>query len=144
MAKTFDDKKIIYTMDRVSRTHGTKQVLKDISLSYFYGAKIGVIGTNGSGKSSLLKILAGIDTDFTGETSVSPGYTIGYLEQEPQLEKGKTVKEIVREGVQEITALLAEFDAVNEAFGDPDADIEKLCEKQAQIQEQLDAADAWN
>lgn len=144
MAKTFDDKKIIYTMDRVSKVHGTKQVLKDISLSYFYGAKIGVIGTNGSGKSSLLKILAGVDTDFTGETSVSPGYTIGYLEQEPQLEAGKTVKEIVSEGVKEITDLLAEFDAVNEAFGEPDADIEKLCEKQAAIQEKLDAADAWN
>lgn len=144
MAKTFDDKKIIYSMDRVSRSYGTKQVLKDISISYYYGAKIGVIGANGSGKSSLFKIFAGIDTEFTGEVSISQGYTIGYLEQDPVLEAGKTVKEIVEEGVQEITTLLAEFDAVNEAFGDPDADIAKLCEKQAAIQEKLDLLDAWN
>jgi len=144
MAKTVDDKKIIYTMDRVSRTHGTKQVLKDISLSYFYGAKIGVIGSNGSGKSSLLRIMAGIDSDYTGEVSSSPGYTIGYLEQEPQLTSGKTVREVVSEGVSEITALLAEFDKINEAFADPDADMDKLMEKQAKIQEALDASDAWN
>lgn len=144
MATTTDDKKIIYSMDRVSRSYGTKQVLKDISISYYYGAKIGVIGANGSGKSSLFKIFAGLDTDFVGETSISPGYSIGYLEQEPQLEAGKTVKEIVSEGVKDVTDLLAEFDAINEAFGDPDADIEKLCEKQAAVQEKLDAADAWN
>lgn len=144
MAKTYDDKKIIYSMDRVSRTYGTKTVLKDVSISYFYGAKIGVVGENGSGKSSLLKILAGVDTDFVGETHVSPGYTIGYLEQEPELEKGKTVKEIVSEGVKEITDLLQEFDEVNEAFGDPDADFDKLCTRQAEIQEKLDALDAWN
>src|SRR5690554_6194706 len=144
MAKTYDDKKIIYSMDRVSRTYGTKTVLKDVSISYFYGAKIGVVGENGSGKSSLLKILAGVDTDFVGETHVSPGYTIGYLEQEPELEKGKTVKEIVSEGVKEITDLLQEFDEVNEAFGDPDADFDKLCNRQADIQEKLDALDAWN
>ena len=102
MAKTFDDKKIIYTMSDVSRAYGTKVVLKNISISYFYGAKIGVIGPNGSGKSSLFKILAGIDNDFTGETTLAPGYTIGYLEQEPQLEAGKTVKEVVSEGVKEI------------------------------------------
>lgn len=131
-------------MDRVSRTYGTKTVLKDVSISYFYGAKIGVVGENGSGKSSLLKILAGVDTDFVGETHVSPGYTIGYLEQEPELEKGKTVKEIVSEGVKEITDLLQEFDEVNEAFGDPDADFDKLCNRQADIQEKLDALDAWN
>lgn len=131
-------------MDRVSRTYGTKTVLKDVSISYFYGAKIGVVGENGSGKSSLLKILAGVDTDFVGETHVSPGYTIGYLEQEPELEKGKTVKEIVSEGVKEITDLLQEFDEVNEAFGDPDADFDKLCTRQAEIQEKLDALDAWN
>ena len=128
MAKTVDDKKIIYTMDRVSRTHGTKQVLKDISLSYFYGAKIGVIGSNGSGKSSLLRIMAGIDGDYTGEVSSAPGYTIGYLEQEPQLQSGKTVREVVSEGVQELVDLLAEFDKINEAFGDPDADMDKLLE----------------
>ena len=144
MATTVDDKKIIYSMSRVSRTYGTKTVLKDISISYYYGAKIGVIGANGSGKSSLFKILAGVDTEFTGETSVSPGYSIGYLEQEPELEAGKTVKEIVSEGVKEVTDLLAEFDRINEAFGDPDADIEKLCDQQAAVQEKLDAMDAWN
>lgn len=144
MAKTFDDKKIIYTMNDVSRAYGTKVVLKNIGISYYYGAKIGVIGPNGSGKSSLFKILAGIDTEFTGETSLAPGYTVGYLEQEPQLESGKTVIEIVKEGVKPITDLLAEFDKVNEAFGDPDADFDKLCARQAEIQEKLDLADAWN
>ena len=144
MAKTFDDKKIIYTMSDVSRAYGTKVVLKNISISYFYGAKIGVIGPNGSGKSSLFKILAGIDNDFTGETTLAPGYTIGYLEQEPQLEAGKTVKEVVSEGVKEITDLLAEFDRINEVFGDPDADIDKLCARQGEVQEKLDALDAWN
>ncbi|MBQ9238735.1 MAG: energy-dependent translational throttle protein EttA [Treponema sp.] len=144
MAKTTDDKKIIYTMHDVSRVHGTKTVLKHISISYYYGAKIGVIGQNGSGKSSLLRIFAGVDTDFTGETTRAPGYTVGYLEQEPELQSGKTVKEIVREGVQPIITLLAEFDAVNEAYGAPDADFDKLAAKQAVLQEQLDAKDAWN
>ena len=144
MAKTFDDKKIIYTMNDVSRAYGTKVVLKNIGISYYYGAKIGVIGPNGSGKSSLFKILAGIDKDFTGETSLAPGYTIGYLEQEPELEPGKTVMEVVKEGVKPITDLLAEFDKVNEAFGDPDADFDKLCARQADIQEKLDLLDAWN
>jgi energy-dependent translational throttle protein EttA len=142
--KTFDDKKIIYTMDRVSRAYGTKVVLKDISISYYYGAKIGVIGENGSGKSSLFKILAGVDTDYTGETHLEKGFSTGYLEQEPQLENGKTVREIVREGVKEITDLIAEFDKVNEAFGEPDADYDKLGARQAELQEKLDAADAWN
>ena len=144
MAKTFDDKKIIYTMDRVTRSYGTKVVLKDISISYYYGAKIGVIGPNGSGKSSLFKILAGIDKDFAGETTLAPGYTIGYLEQEPQLEPGKTVMDILKEGVKPITDLLAEFDQINEAFGDPDADFDKLCARQGEVQEKLDAMDAWN
>ncbi len=144
MAKTFDDKKIIYTMDRVGRAYGTKVVLKDISISYFYGAKIGVIGPNGSGKSSLFKILAGKDKDYTGETSLAPGYSIGYLEQEPYLEPGKTVMDIVKEGVKPITDLLAEFDKINEAFGDPDADFDKLCARQAEVQEKLDTCDAWN
>jgi energy-dependent translational throttle protein EttA len=144
MAPTYDDKKIIYTMRGVTRVRGTKTVLKDINLSYFYGAKIGVIGLNGSGKSTLMRILAGLDDEFTGETSVSPGYTIGYLEQEPQLEAGRTVKEIVSEGAKEITDLLAEFDQVNEAYGDPDADYEKLGEKQAAIQEKLDALGGWD
>ena len=144
MAKTYDDKKIIYTMDRVGRAYGTKVVLKDISISYYYGAKIGVIGANGAGKSSLFKILAGIDKDYIGETSLAPGFTIGYLEQEPYLEKGKTVIEVVKEGVKEITDLLAEFDKINEAFGDPDADFDKLCARQGEVQEKLDALDAWN
>ena len=144
MAKTFDDKKIIYTMDRVGRAYGTKVVLKDISISYYYGAKIGVIGSNGAGKSSLFKILAGIDKDFTGETSLAPGYTIGYLEQEPYLEPGKTVLEVVKEGVKPITDLLEEFDKIGEAYGDPDADFDKLAARQGQVQEKLDALDAWN
>lgn len=144
MAKTVDEKKIIYSMDRVSRAYGTKLVLKDISISYYYGAKIGVIGENGAGKSSLFKIFAGIDKDYTGETRLQEGYTMGYLEQEPQLESGKTVLEVVKEGVKPITDLLAEFDKVNEAFGEPDADFDKLCARQAELQEKLDAADAWN
>ena len=123
---------------------GTKIVLKDISISYYYGAKIGVIGANGAGKSSLFKILAGIDTDFTGETSLAPGYTIGYLEQEPYLEPGKTVLEVVKEGVKPITDLLEEFDKIGEAYGDPDADFDKLAARQGEVQEKLDALDAWN
>lgn len=141
---TVDNKKIIYSMYRLSKKHGTKQVLKDISLSYFYGAKIGVIGLNGSGKSSLLRIMAGVDTEFSGEVSVSPGYTIGFLEQEPYLTPGKTVKEIVSEGVQELADLIAEFEAVSEAFGDPEADFEKLADRQAMLQEKIEAADGWN
>lgn len=141
---TVDDKKIIYSMYRLSKKHGTKQVLKDISLSYFYGAKIGVIGLNGSGKSSLLRIMAGTDTEFSGEISVSPGYTIGFLEQEPYLTPGKTVKEIVSEGVQGLVDLITEFEAVSEAFGDPEADFEKLADRQAMLQEKIEAADGWN
>ncbi|HOI23293.1 MAG: energy-dependent translational throttle protein EttA [Spirochaetia bacterium] len=144
MASTTDDKKIIYSMYRVSRKHGTKQVLKDISISYYYGAKIGVIGLNGSGKSSLLRIMAGVDQDFAGEVSISPGYSVGFLEQEPHLEAGKTVREVVSEGVQEVVDALAEFDAVNEAFGDPEADFDKLAVKQAALQEKLDALGAWD
>src|SRR5574344_1768942 len=144
MAKTVDDKKIIYTMDRVSRAYGTKVVLKDISISYYLGAKIGVLGENGAGKSSLFKIFAGIDHDYTGETSLAPGYSVGYLEQEPQLEAGKTVKEVVSEGVKNITDLLAEFDKVNEQFGEPDADYDKLGARQAELQDKLDSLDAWN
>jgi ATP-binding cassette ChvD family protein len=144
MATTYDDKKIIYSMYQVSRKHGTKQVLKDISLSYYYGAKIGVIGLNGSGKSSLLRIMAGVDTEFAGEVSCAPGYTIGFLEQEPHLAPGKTVKEIVSEGVQEIVDLLAEFDKVNEAFGDPEADFDKLATRQAALQEKIEAVNGWD
>ncbi len=141
---TVDDKKIIYTMHRVSKKHGTKQVLKDISLSYFYGAKIGVIGLNGSGKSSLLRILSGMDTEILGDTSCAPGYTIGFLQQEPHMDNGKTVRQVVSEGVQDVVDLLAEFEKVSEAFGDADADFDKLATVQAQLQEKIEAADGWN
>ncbi|MEI6875800.1 MAG: energy-dependent translational throttle protein EttA [Spirochaetota bacterium] len=144
MATTFDDKKIIYTMDRVTKRHGTRIVLKDIRISYYYGAKIGVIGLNGSGKSSLLRILAGVDTEILGETQLEKGYAIGFLEQEPHLEPGKTVKEIVSEGVQELVDMLAEFEAIGEAYGDPEADFDKLAARQAKLQEKLDSTGAWD
>ena len=128
----------------VSKFHGKKQVLKDIYLSYFYGAKIGVIGLNGSGKSSLLRILAGVDRDHLGETVLSPGHTVGFLEQEPRLDESKTVKEIVEQGVQPVIDLLKEFDEINNAFADPDADMDKLMERQAKVQDKLDAAGAWD
>jgi energy-dependent translational throttle protein EttA len=136
--------KVIYSMVGVSKFHGKKQVLKDIYLSYFYGAKIGVIGLNGSGKSSLLRILAGTDRDFLGETVLSPGYTVGFLEQEPKLDEEKTVKDIVEQGVQPVIDLLKEFDEINNAFGDPDADMDKLMDRQAKVQDKLDAAGAWD
>ena len=144
MAQPVEPNKIIYSMVGVSKFHGKKQVLKDIYLSYFYGAKIGVIGLNGSGKSSLLRILAGIDKDHLGETVLSPGYTVGMLEQEPQLDPTKTVREIVEQGVQPILDLLKEFDDINNAFGDPDADMDKLMDRQAKVQDKLDAAGAWD
>src|SRR6266567_7107040 len=136
--------KIIYSMVGVSKFHGKKQVLKDIYLSYFYGAKIGVIGLNGSGKSSLLRILAGIDKDFLGETVLSPGHTVGFLEQEPHLDGSKTVREIVEQGVQPTIDLLKEFDEINNAFADPDANMDKLLDRQAKVQDKLDAASAWD
>src|SRR5438128_5580769 len=136
--------KIIYSMVGVSKFHGKNQVLKDIYLSYFYGAKIGVIGLNGSGKSSLLRILAGVDKDFIGETVLSPGHTVGFLEQEPQLDPTKTVREIVEQGVQPVIDLLKEFDEINNAFADPDADMDKLLGRQAKVQDKLDAAGAWD
>src|SRR5256885_5822990 len=136
--------KVIYSMVGVSKFHGKKQVLKDIYLSYFYGAKIGVIGLNGSGKSSLLRILAGTDHDFLGETVISPGHTVGFLEQEPQLDPTKTVREIVEQGVQPVIDLLKEFDNINNAFGDPDADMDKLMARQAAVQDKLDASGAWD
>src|SRR5689334_9680287 len=136
--------KVIYSMVGVSKFYDKKPVLKDIYLSYFYGAKIGVIGLNGSGKSSLLRILAGVDKDFLGETVISPGYTVGFLEQEPQLDESKTVLEIVQEGVQPIIDLLKEFDDINNSFGDPDADMDKLMDRQAKVQDKLDAAGAWD
>lgn len=129
----------------VSKTYPPqKQVLKNIYLSFFYGAKIGIIGLNGSGKSTLLKIIAGIDKDYQGEVVFSPGYTVGYLEQEPKLDPDKTVIEIVREGVQPIMDMLAEFDAVNNAFADPDADFDALLARQAELQDRLDAVGAWD
>jgi ATP-binding cassette ChvD family protein len=138
--------KIIYSMIGVSKIYDKKPVLKDIYLSYFYGAKIGVIGLNGSGKSSLLKILAGVDREFLGKTILSPGYTVGYLEQEPKLDDSKTVKQIVEEGVQSTIDLINEYNAINEKFSEPMSDDEmtKLCDRQAAVQEKLDALDAWD
>jgi ATP-binding cassette ChvD family protein len=138
--------KVIYSMIGVSKYYDKKAVLKDIYLSYFYGAKIGVIGLNGSGKSSLLRILAGIEQDFQGKTTVSPGFTIGFLEQEPQLDPAKTVRDIVEQGVQPIVDLLREFDEINAKFGDPmsDDEMSELLERQGKVQEKLDATQAWD
>ncbi|HMB15551.1 MAG TPA: ATP-binding cassette domain-containing protein, partial [Pelovirga sp.] len=119
-----DTKKIIYSMMRVSKNYNKQPIIKDISLSYYYGAKIGVLGLNGSGKSTLLRIMAGVDKEFNGEVALSPGYSVGYLEQEPRLDESKTVREVVQEGVQEIVDLLAEFEAINNAFADPDCDMD--------------------
>ncbi|GAW69063.1 heme ABC transporter ATP-binding protein [Geoanaerobacter pelophilus] len=141
-----DPNKVIYSMIGVSKFYDKKPVLKDIYLSYFYGAKIGVLGLNGSGKSSLLKILAGVDKEFNGKTILSPGYTVGYLAQEPQLDPSKTVRQCVEEGVQEIVDLMNEFNEINMKFGEEmsDADMEKLCDRQAKVQEKLDHFDAWD
>ncbi|RAR48586.1 energy-dependent translational throttle protein EttA [Flavobacterium lacus] len=145
-----DDKKVIFSMSKVSKTYSStnKQVLKDIYLSFFYGAKIGILGLNGSGKSSLLKIIAGIDKNFQGDLVFAPGYKVGYLEQEPQLDESKTVIEIVREGAAEIFALLEEFNKINDMFGLPevyeDADkMQKLMDRQAELQDKIDVAGAW-
>ena len=121
-----------------------KQVLKNIYLSFFYGAKIGIIGLNGAGKSTLLKIIAGIEKEYQGEVVWSPGYSVGYLEQDPQLDPNKTVREVVQEGVQPIMDMLKEYDEINMAFAEPDADFDKLLARQAELQDKLDAADAWN
>jgi ATPase components of ABC transporters with duplicated ATPase domains len=138
--------KIIYSMIRVSKQHGQRTVLKDISLSYFYGAKIGVLGLNGSGKSSLLKILAGVDKQFEGETVLSPGFTIGYLEQEPLINETRTVAEVVEEGVGDIVALVKEFEAINAKFAEPmePDEMDALINRQAEVQEQMDAKGAWD
>ena len=138
-----DTKKIIYSMVGVSKHYNKQPIIKDISLSYFHGAKIGVLGLNGSGKSTLLRIMAGVDKEFNGQTILSEGYTVGYLEQEPLVDCSKTVREVVEEGVQETVDLLKEFEEINAAFADPDADMEKLCERQAMVQDRLDALDAW-
>ena len=145
-----DDKKVIFSMVGVSKIYPPqKQVLKNIYLSFFYGAKIGIIGLNGAGKSTLLKIIAGIDKQYQGEVVFSPGYSVGYLEQDPKLDSTKTVKEVVQEGVQPVLDLLAEFDKVNVSFADPEVlenpdKMDKLINRQAELQDKLDAADAWN
>ena len=139
--------KIIFSMHRVGRVHPPKkEVLKDISLSFFYGAKIGVLGLNGSGKSSLLKIMAGIDQNYLGEVHLSKGYTVGLLEQEPQLDPQKNVRQVVEEGAQETVDLLREFEAINLKFAEPlsDDEMNALIEKQAQVQEKLDQLNAWD
>jgi sulfate-transporting ATPase len=138
--------KVICSMVRVSKYYNKKAVLQDISLSYFYGAKIGVLGLNGSGKTSFLRIMAGVDTDFNGEMVMTPGYTVGYLEQEPVLDDSKTVREIVEQGVQETVDLLEEFNRINAQFAEPvsDEEMNRLIERQGEVQEKLDARDAWD
>ncbi len=141
-----DPQKVIYSMIKVSKFHGTRQVLKDISLSYFYGAKIGVLGLNGAGKSSLLKILAGVDTQFVGETILSKGYTVGYLEQEPLLDSDKTVREEVEQGAREVVGLLEEYENISSEFSNPmsDDEMQALIDRQAAVQEKLDHLDGWD
>ena len=140
-----DDKKIIFSMVGLSKNFGPqKRVLNNIYLSFFYGAKIGIIGLNGAGKSTLLKIIAGIEKEYQGEVVWSPGYSVGYLEQDPKLDPNKTVRECVQEGVQPIMDMLREYDEINAAFGEPDADFDKLLARQAELQDKLDAAGAWN
>jgi len=140
-----DDKKVIFSMVGVSKAFSPqKRVLNNIYLSFFYGAKIGIIGLNGAGKSTLMKIIAGIEKNYEGEVVWSPGYTVGYLEQDPKLDPNKTVRECVQEGVQPIMDMLREYDEINNAFCNPDADYDKLLARQAELQDKLDAADAWN
>ncbi len=146
MSNNNEPNKIIFSMVKVSKFYDKKPVLKDIYLSFFYGAKIGVLGLNGSGKSSLLRIIAGFDKEFNGEVVFSKGYSVGYLEQEPKLDESKTVKQIVEEAVQETVDLLAEFDEINMKFGEEmtDDEMNALLERQGEVQEKLDAADAWD
>src|SRR5918911_5353348 len=138
--------KVIYSMVGVTKRYDKKTVLKDIYLSYFYGAKIGVIGLNGSGKSSLLRILAGVDQEFDGQTVLSPGHTVGYLEQEPRLDETKTVREIVEQGVQATVDLLKEYEEINAKFAEPmsDEEMAELLERQGAVQDKLDASNAWD
>ena len=150
MSNNGEDKKVIFSMSKVSKTYSStnKTVLKDIYLSFFYGAKIGILGLNGSGKSSLLKIIAGVDKNYQGDVVFSPGYSVGYLEQEPQLDENKTVIEVVREGMAEIVAILDEFNKINDMFGLPevyeDADkMQKLMDRQADLQDKIDACGGW-
>ena len=140
-----DDKKIIFSMVGVSKSFSPqKRVLNNIYLSFYYGAKIGIIGLNGTGKSTLMKIIAGVDKNYEGEVVFSPGYTVGYLEQDPKLDPEKTVRECVQEGVQPIMDMLREYDEINAAFAEPDADFDKLLARQAELQDKLDSSDAWN
>ena len=141
-----EQEKVIYSMHRVTKRHGQKEVLKDITLGYFYGAKIGVLGLNGAGKSSLLKILAGVDKNFEGDIVIAPGYSIGYLEQEPLVDETRTVREVVEEGVKEVIDLVHEFNDINAKFADPmEADeMDALIERQAKVQEKMDAVNAWD
>ena len=138
--------KVICSMHRLSKYHNKKPILEDISLSYFYGAKIGVLGLNGAGKSSLLRIMAGVDTEYNGEMTMSPGYTVGFLEQEPILDEQKTIREVVEEAVGPIIALMDEYNTINEKFAEPmsDDEMDKLIQRQGEVQEKLDAADAWD
>jgi len=138
--------KVIYSMVRAGKFYNKKPVLKDISLGYYYGAKIGVIGLNGSGKSSLLRIMAGKDREFTGEAVLSSGYTVGFLEQEPQLDNTRTVRQIVEEGVQEVVDLVNEYNAITARFSEPlsDDEMAKLMERQGEVQEKIDHAGGWD
>ncbi|NVK29162.1 MAG: ATP-binding cassette domain-containing protein, partial [Flavobacteriia bacterium] len=145
-----DDKKIIFSMSGVSKVlpHNNKAIIKDIYLSFFYGAKIGIIGLNGSGKSTLLKIIAGVEKEYRGDVVFSPGYTVGYLEQEPQLDESKTVIDIVREGAGETMELLQEYNSINDQFGLPEVyenpdKMEKLMARQAELQDRIDSTNAW-
>jgi sulfate-transporting ATPase len=146
MAKQDEPNKVIYSMVGVGKVHGSKQVLKDIYLGYFYGAKIGVIGLNGSGKSTLLRIMAAVEKEFLGEVAISPGYSVGFLEQEPQLDPSKTVLEIVKESTSEASRLLSEFEAISDKFAQPmePDEMDKLLARQGEVQESLDALDAWD
>ncbi|MBE3063815.1 MAG: ATP-binding cassette domain-containing protein, partial [Spirochaetes bacterium] len=146
MSRDQEPNTIIYSMVGVSKTYNQKTVIKDISLSYFYGAKIGVLGLNGSGKSTLLRIMAGVEKEFRGETILSPGYTVGYLEQEPLLDPEKTVREVVEEGVAEVVGLLREFEQINARFSEPmdEQQMNALLERQGTVQESLERLGGWD